>query len=237
MKKFLVYSLSSAVLASSIFASTGTVSAAPQSSTENIIESNQTISLEELISTGKLKTSNFDNQIYSVIYEKDHQEYKIEYNGNNGLVTINGEIQQGFTYEYNPELALLNSQNSVEDRNNISTYASAPKAGYSYVGTLKGHTKEAKNAAALATQLGLLIPGAGWGINAVKVLLVLTGHNLNTNEKIPSKYYTYDLYQKGFMTSSWYQYSTVTLYEDKNYKTRSGNSWTSSPQKIDLPNS
>lgn len=237
MKKILVYSLSSAVLASSIFTSTGIVSAAEKSPTENIIEINQTVTLEDLISTGKIKSSSFENQIYSVTYEKDYQEYEIEYNGNNGLVTINGEIQKEFTYEYNPELALVNSQNPVDHRNNVSTFAAAPKSGYSYVGTLKGHTKEAKNAAALATQLGLLIPGTGWGINALKVLLVFTGHSLNTTEKIPSKYYTYDLYQKGFMTTSWYQYSTTTLYEDSNYKTKSGNSWTSNPKKIDLPNS
>ncbi|AMA71776.1 MULTISPECIES: hypothetical protein [Aneurinibacillus] len=235
MKKFFVYSLSSALLAGSILSGAGAVSAATQEEfpAENITV-NQSVSLGELISTGKIKNATLKNRIYSVTYEKDQQEYKVEYNGNTGLVTINGAIQEGFTFEYNPQLA-LNSQKSVESTNTVSINAAAAKSGYSYVGTLKGHTDTAKNAYSLAVQLSLLIPGTGWGINAVKVLLLYTDYDLN--EKIPSKYYKYDLYQKGFMTNNWYQYSVTTLYEDKNYKIKSGESWTSNPQKIDLPNS
>lgn len=237
MKKFLGYSLSSVVLASSIFSGAGMVSAA-EVPTENVAEDNQTINLPELISTGEIKNANWDNEIYSVIYQKDNQNYEVEYNGKTGLVTINGEVQQDLAYEYNPELALNNSQNTEIGNGNSITFAAAkPEKGYDYVGTLKGHTKEAKNAASLATQLGLLIPGAGWGINSLKILLVYTGHKLSTDERIPSKYYTYDLYQKGFMTEKWYQYTTTTLFEDKDYKTASGKSWTSNKQKIDLPNS
>lgn len=239
MKKSLVYSLSSVVLASSIF-SGASLASASEVHTENVVEVNQTISLPELISTGEIKNANWDNEIYSVVYEKDNQNYEVEYNGKTNLVTINGEVQQDLSYEYNPELALNNSQNAVsgDGNTNAITYAAAkPEAGYDYVGTLSGNTKEAKNAASLAVQLGGLIPGAGWGIAGLRILLVYTGHTLSTDERIPEKYYSYDLYQKGFMTTKWYQYTTTTLFEDKAHKKASGKPWTSNKQHIDLPNS
>lgn len=233
MKKQFIYSLSSLLLASSFFTSTNTH--ANENTNAN------SITLMELNEFAEIKTAQLKGNTYTAEYMKDEELYSVVYNGNTGDVTINGEIQKDVTYEYNPALALksntLNSSSNTNQSGNISTFAAAPKTGYSYVGTLKGHTKESKNAAYLATQLALLIPGAGYSINTVKVLLVFGGYTFSSSERIPSKYYKYDLYQKGFMTNNWYQYSTVRLYNDSAYKKPAGNSWTSNPEKIYLPNS
>lgn len=237
MKKKFIYSLSSLILAGSLLGNANTHAAENESVNESKKRNN--ITLIELNEIAEIQSAQLKGNIYTAEYKKNEELYSVIYNGNTGHVTINGEIQTDVTYEYDPALALNNPSTSTNtsQTGGISTFAAAPKTGYSYVGTLKGHTKESKNAAYLATQLALLIPGAGYTVNTVKVLLVFGGYNFSTSERIPSKYYKYDLYQKGFMTSNWYQYSTVRLYNDSNYKKPAGNSWTSKAEKIYLPNS
>ncbi|WP_433596432.1 hypothetical protein [Lysinibacillus xylanilyticus] len=63
----------------------------------------------------------------------------------------------------------------------------------------------------------------------------MTGYN--ASELIPSAYYTYQLYEKGFMTKDWYQYTSTRFYEDSERTKSMGPWWTSEVQKINLPNS
>ncbi|MEK5312076.1 MULTISPECIES: hypothetical protein [Bacillus] len=226
MRKKIICSTLSALVAFGVLSNSNIASA----STEKTYQSaTHNVTVEELSESGKIQNANLENNVYSVTYNKNGKLYDVEYNGNTENVTINGKIQEGISYEYNPQLA--NSNNNSE----ISTSAAKPKSGYKYVGTSKGHTKEVTSAASLYMKLALLIPGAGWGINSVRVLLVYTDHNLD--KYIPQKYYKYDLYQKGFMTDKWYQYTTTRLYNDKKYKKPSGKAWTSNPKRVDLPNS
>lgn len=103
---------------------------------------------------------------------------------------------------------------------------------YTYQGTMSGHTKTTKDNIELAGNLAGLIPGLGvWS----KGIIVLTCYF--AKDKIPDAYYTYELYQKGFMTKNWYQYSIVRLYEDKAHTKPMGKAWKSSPSHILLPNS
>ncbi|MDO3680656.1 hypothetical protein [Paenibacillus ehimensis] len=112
------------------------------------------------------------------------------------------------------------------------TQQAAALESYQYVGTMSGHTQAAKDAAALAATLAGSIPGLGW---TAKAITTLTGYGIN--QSIPAAYYTYDLYQKGFMTENWYQYSVVRFYEDKEHTKPMGQAWTTNPVHIDLPNS
>ncbi len=106
---------------------------------------------------------------------------------------------------------------------------------YTYVGTMSGHTRatEIKDYATLAGTLANIIPGLGV---ATRVAIVLTSF-IPKAVLPPDAYYTYELYQKGFMTKNWYQYSIVRLYEDKAHTKPMGKAWKSSPTHIPLPNS
>lgn len=164
--------------------------------------------------------------------------YRIVYDGNSGNVTIDGLIQSGLTYEYNSELAVPTQNDSTKNSitinysNDAGGGSSAVKPGYKYVGTIKGNTEKAKNAAALASALAGTIPGLGWGKACV---IIMTGYN--ASELIPSAYYIYQLYEKGFMTKDWYQYTSTRFYEDSERTKPMGPWWTSEVQKINLPNS
>ncbi|WP_144472937.1 hypothetical protein [Bacillus pumilus] len=226
LKKKLVYSTLSTLIAFGVLSTSNTASASTEETYKN---ATYNTTVEELKESGKIQDASLKNGIYSVTYNKNGKLYDVEYNGNTENVTINGKIQGNISYEYNPKSASNNSNSE------ISTYAAKPKSGYKYVGTMKGHTKTVTSATSLALNLGLLIPGTGWGINSVKALLVYTNHDIY--KYIPQKYYKYDLYEKGVLTNKWYQYSTTRLYDDKKYKKPSGKAWTSNPTRIDLPNS
>lgn len=188
------------------------------------------VTIEQLNSNYQIIDASMEGLIRTNTYEKDGERHIVVFDGVTGNVKIDNVIQKDLSYEYDP-IAAHNRNNSIEKDNPIMR-AAAPKAGYQYVGTLKGHTSEAKNAAALGAALAGTIPGLGWG---AKVAIILTGYG--ANQKIPACYYSYDLYQKGFMTNNWYQYSTTRLYKDSARTKPMGQSWTSQPKKIYLPNS
>ncbi|MFS0647591.1 hypothetical protein [Siminovitchia sp. 179-K 8D1 HS] len=225
MKKIL-YSILSIVLVSSLL--TNTIYASEHSVQSNSVSND--IDIAVLNESYTIVNATLKDSIYTVYYKSGNNLQIVVYDGQTGLVTINGDVQEGVSFEYDPSRELKDTTSSSQ--NEFTIAAAKPKKGYKYVGTLRGHTKTAKNAASLAAQLSLTIPGMGW---SAKVVTVLLGTAANT--KIPSRYYEYDLYQKGFMTNKWYQYSTVRFYKDKKYKKRIGKTWTSKPKKIDLPNS
>ena len=207
------------------------------------------LTVSDLESQFEIIDSTFKGSIRTVTYKKGSELHIVVFNGVTGYVTIDKIKQKDLFFEYDLEKAkAINSVNSSENsysdgykfkaaaaKTKVKTNhkPAKPKKGYKYVGTLTGHTKESKNALDLASKLTLAIPNVKF---AVKVVIILTG--TKASSKIPSAYYTHDLYQKGFMTEKWYQYSTTKLYKDKaNKKPMSGKSWTSKPKKIDLPNS
>lgn len=195
------------------------------------VEEESALSLEQLYADYQISDATMEGLVRTVTYEKNGEKHIVVYNAESGNVTIDGVIQEGLTYEYDPNKALL-VNNPNTSNSGITTYAAAAKTGYKYVGTMSGHTKEAKDAAQLALTLAGIIPGVGWGAGSV---LIVTGYV--AGQRIPSLYYTYDLYQKGFMTESWYQYSTTRMYKDSAHKKPTGKAWTSKAEKIYLPNS
>lgn len=193
----------------------------------------KSINLSELNSNYQVTNAKQNGLIRTVTYAKNNEKHVVVFNGNTGQVKIDNVVQKDLSYEYDPQKATAaTAKTSYSASSTVTTMAAAPKSGYKYVGSISGHTKEAKSAAKLATQLIGVIPGLGWGTKAV---LILTGYK--AEDSIPSLYYKYDLYQKGFMTNNWYQYTTTRFYKDSAHKKAIGKPWTSSPQKIDLPNS
>ncbi|MEH7003734.1 MULTISPECIES: hypothetical protein [Priestia] len=191
----------------------------------------EALSIEDLNTNYQVSDVNTDGLVRTVTYENGNDQHTVVYNGLNGSVTIDTQVQEDLVYEY--DTTKENTVNNASTtQGTFTTMAAKPKSGYKYVGTLSGHTKEAKNAADLAGKLSLVIPGLGWG---AKVAIILSGYAIN--QKVPAAYYTYDLYEKGAMTTNWYQYSTTRLYKDKAHKKPMGKAWTSSPQHIYLPNS
>ncbi|MES5922208.1 hypothetical protein QCI44_30460 [Bacillus cereus group sp. RP37] len=229
-KKILASMAAAVVITSGILP---TVSSAEENNTSNKIVQNAEVSpvtIEKLHSDYQIVDASIEGLIRTNVYEKNGEQHIVVFDGVTGNVKIDNVIQEDLSYEYDPIAA--NKRNNPVEKDNPIMRAAAPKAGYKYVGTLTGHTKEAKNAAALGSTLATTIPGLGWG---AKVAIILTGYK--ANERIPSCYYSYDLYQKGFMTNNWYQYSTTRLYKDSKRTKQMGQAWTSQPQKIYLPNS
>lgn|GEM_PF-3372022 len=196
------------------------------------LKATKSLTLGELNSNYKVSNYKQNGLIRTVTYVNGPEKHVVVYNGENGQITIDNITQVGLSYEYDPSKEISANNYSISNSPIAKIAAAKPKSGYKYVGTISGTTKEAKNAALLAVSLASTIPGLGWG---AKVVCVLTGYTIN--ERIPKLYYEYDLYQKGFMTNNWYQYTTTRMYKDKAHKKPTGKPWTSNPQKIDLPNS
>lgn len=191
------------------------------------------VTLEQLMSNYQIVDEKLEGKIREVTYKKNDETHKVVFNGEDTTVKIDGKIQPDFSFEFDEEKARQNSIGAVSAQSGeVTTSAAPPMSGYQYVGTLSGSTGPAKDAAALAVALGGFIPGLGITARAV---IVLTGYGINN--RIPAAYYTYDLYQKGFMTTNWYQYSTIRMYYDYAHNQPMGQPWTTSPQHIDLPNS
>lgn len=240
-KKKVLFSLAAtALLATTILP---TVSHAEESSSDNQVIQNADstqaeLTLGTLNSEYQMTGSTMQGVIRTITYQKDEEKHIVVLNGENGSVTIDNIVQTDLSFEYNPEEAMTRQMESVNGNeeqsspSSIMLKAAAPKKGYHYMGTMSGNTKTAKNAAVLAVALAGTIPGIGWSGAAVAVL---TGYGLN--ERIPELYYTYDLYDKGFMTDQWYQYTTTRFYKDKKHKKPTGKAWTSKPQYYPLPNS
>jgi len=239
-KKVLFNLAATALLATTILPTT---SHAEQISADNQIIQNTNsthskLTLVTLNSEYQMTGSTMQGIIRTITYQRDEEKHIVVLNGENGSVTINNIVQTDLSFEYNPEEAMtrqmenINGNEEQSTHNSIMLKAAAPKQGYHYMGTMSGNTKTAKNAAILAAALAGTIPGIGW---YGSVVAVLTGYGLN--ERIPELYYTYDLYDKGFMTNQWYQYTTTRFYEDKKHKKPTGKAWTSKPQHYPLPNS
>ncbi|MED0893026.1 hypothetical protein, partial [Aneurinibacillus migulanus] len=139
-----------------------------------------------------------EGKIREVTYKKNDETHKVVFNGEDTMIKIYSKIQPGFSFEFDEEKARQNSIGAVTGQSGeITTNAAPPMSGYRYVGTLSGSTKSTKNATALAVTLSGFIPGVGITARAV---IVMTGYGIN--ERIPTAYYTYDLYEKGFMTTN-----------------------------------
>ncbi|AME07795.1 hypothetical protein NNG64_14140 [Bacillus siamensis] len=174
-----------------------------------------------------------DGKLVEIQYAKQGEKHKAVLNAKDHTVKVDGEVQKGLNYDFDEKKAeIANGTQNSSATDTFTTMAAKPKAGYKYVGTVSGHTKESKNAITLVGSLFGTIPGLGWGAKAAGVLFAYW-----TKERIPDAYYKYDLYEKGAMTNSWYQYTTTQFFEDKAHKKPMGKPWTSSPTKIDLPNS
>lgn len=204
---------------------------------ENQQQESSEINLSTLISQYKISNTSLKDLVYIVTYEKDGKSHEVIYNGNTGEVFIDNILQKDVTYEYEQSQLLGSSSQSPANTSTAQPSTSvfedrSSTSGYKYMGTLKGKTDDAKNLASFAVGLGLLIPGLNF---ASGVAILLIGYA--KDEYIPSHYYTYKLYEKGAMTSNWYQYSTVRIYKDSKRLKPAGDWWTSSPQQIYLPNS
>ncbi len=219
-KKFIGFLMALIILFAGIIPGTATLAA------EKIKQ--QPLTIGELTSNFKVSSYKQNGLVRTVTYIKGSKKHVVVYNGKTGKITIDNVVQAGLKYEYDPSKETAYNTNSSK----VTILAAKPKSGYKYVGTISGSTKDAKDAASLAVSLASTIPGLGWG---AKIVCVLTGYAINEN--IPKLYYKYDLYQKGFMTDHWYQYSTTRMYKDKAHKKPIGKAWTSKPQKIYLPNS
>lgn len=226
--------LSTVALALSVSALTPSISFASNETSaveQSVSVAQSDITLEQLFSSYQIADQKQEGKIREITYKKNDEIHNVIFNGEDGTVRIDGKVQPDFSFEFDKEKARQNASTSGQSTQS-TTYAAPPMSGYTYVGTLSGHTQEAKDAAALAASLATLIPGVG--ITA-KAAAVLTSYVVTS--RIPSAYYTYDLYEKGFMTTNWYQYSTIRMYYDYAHKQPMGQSWTTSPQHIDLPNS
>lgn len=230
--KFLALSAVAAIAISSV-APISTHAQGPDINVENQQQERTEINLPTLISNYEVSDSSLKESVYTVSYEKAGELHKVVYNGNTGEVFIDNILQPDVTYEYDQSLASPSQNATNINASEVSTFAEkASTSDYKYMGTLKGKTDDAKNLASFAVGLALLIPGLNFYTGA-SILLV----GYAKDEYIPSHYYTYNLYEKGAMTTSWYQYTTVRLYKDSARLNPAGKWWTSSPQHISLPNS
>lgn len=233
--KFLALSAVAAIAVSSV-SPISTNAQEQDINVENQQQESSEINLSTLISNYKISNTSLKDSVYTVTYEKNGKSHKVIYNGNTGEVFIDNILQKDVTYEYEQSESL---RSSSQTPTNISTaqartsvFENRSTSGYKYMGTLKGKTDDAKNLASFAVGLALLIPGLNFA-SGVGILLI----GYAKDEYIPSHYYTYKLYEKGAMTSNWYQYSTIRIYKDAERLKPAGNWWTSSPQHIYLPNS
>ncbi|MEC1431129.1 hypothetical protein P9C69_10440 [Bacillus subtilis] len=198
-------------------------------------DSKTTPSYEELALHYKMKSEKISSngKLVEIEYVSGNETHKVQMNGNDHTVKVDGIEQKGLNFEYDENVAKrTNYENNNLKSNEFTTQAAKPKKGYHYVGTLSGHTKAAKNALSVTMSLVGIVPGLGWGSKAATILF-----SYWAKEQIPDAYYKYDLYEKGAMIDSWYQYATVQFFEDKAHKKKMGKPWTSTPAKVDLPNS
>ncbi|MGG4037837.1 hypothetical protein [Heyndrickxia ginsengihumi] len=229
-KKVITLLTALGIVSAGVIPTTTTLAAEKEPTKQAELKTSNSLTLGELNSSYKVSNYEQNGLIRTVTYvnENGTEKHVVVYNGENGKITIDNITQVGLSYEYDPSLATTNNSSSSQ----ITTMVAKPKSGYEYVGSISGNTNSAKGAAALAVSLASTIPGLGWSAKAVSIV---TGYAINEN--IPKLYYRYDLYQKGFMTDHWYQYTITHMYKDKAHKKPTGKAWTSKPEKIDLPNS
>lgn len=99
------------------------------------------------------------------------------------------KYKKGLNYDFDEKKAeIANGTQNSSATDTFTTMAAKPKAGYKYVGTVSGHTKESKNAVTLVGSLFGTIPGLGWGAKAAGVLFAYW-----TKERIPDAYSFSDL--------------------------------------------
>ncbi|MEE5730475.1 hypothetical protein V2N55_11035, partial [Streptococcus pneumoniae] len=104
-------------------------------------DSKTTPSYEELALHYKMKSEKISSngKLVEIEYVSGNETHKVQMNGNDHTVKVDGIEQKGLNFEYDENAAnRTNYENNNLKSNEFTTQAAKPKKGYHYVGTLSG---------------------------------------------------------------------------------------------------